>query len=143
MLVENTHIEFTTIREDFNEYKTENGLILRVKVILMDILQDPVDKSKFSMDLKDIPNVITPIDFDTSSMEIAELEKVTDNDAIKELKFYPIKKPTNIYEIKNAIIIISLKVTSIKLTDKKDKKNSPILRFNSEVSINVINKPIN
>lgn len=141
--MEDTHIEFTTIREDFNDYKTENGLILRVKIILMDILQDTVDKLKFSMDLKDVSNVITPSDFDTSSMEVAEIEKVADNDAIKELKFYPIKTTTNIYEIKNAIIVIFLKVISIKLTNKKDKKNSPILRFTSEANINVINKPIN
>lgn len=140
--MENTHIEFTTIREDFNEYKTENGLVLRVKVIVMDILQDPVNKLKFSMDLKDIPNVISPSNFDTSSMEFAELENVTDNDTIKELEFYPIKTTTNIYEIKNAIIIIFLKVKTIKLTNKKDKKNSPILRFNSEANINVINKSI-
>jgi len=140
----NTHIEFTTIREDFNEFKTENGLVLRVKLIVMDILQDAVDKSKFSMDLKDISNVISPSDFDTSSMELAELEKVTENDVIKELKFYPIKTTTNIYEIRNAIILIFLKVSSIKITNKKDKiKHSPILRFNTEANINVINKPIN
>lgn len=141
--MENTHIEFTTIREDFSEYKTENGLVLRAKVIVMDILQDAVDKLKFSMDLKDISKVIIPSNFDTSSMEEAELENVTDNDIIKELKFQPIKITTNIYEIKNAVIIVFLKVTSIKLTNKKDKENSPILRFNSEASINVINKPIN
>ena len=87
------------------------------------------------MNIKDIPNVITPSNFDTSSMELQELENVTDNDTIKELKFYPIKTTTNIYEIKNAIIIIFLKVKSIKLTNKKDKKNSPILRFNSEADI--------
>lgn len=142
--MENTHIEFTTIREDFSEYKTENGLILRVKITVMDILQDAVDKLKFSMDLKDIATVITPSNFDTSSMENAEFENVTDNDVIKELKFYPIKITTNIYEIKNAIIIVFLKVTTIKLTNKKDKiKHSPILRFNSEATINVINTPIN
>ena len=102
------------------------------------------DKLKFSMDFKDIATVITPSNFDTSSMEDAEFEKVTDNDVIKELKFYPIKTTTNIYEIKNAIIIVFLKVTAIKLTNKKDKiKHFPILRFNSEATINIINKPIN
>ena len=140
--MEDTHIEFTTIREDFNDYKTENGLVLRVKLVLMDIAKDPVDKSKFSADLKDISNVIAPSNFDTSSMESTELEKVTDNDVIKELKFYPIKTTTNIYEIKNAIIIVFLKVKSIRLTNKKDKRNSPILRFTSEANINVVNKPI-
>jgi hypothetical protein len=140
--LEDTHIEFTTIKEDFNDSMTENRLVLRVKLVLMDIVKDPIDQSKFSADLKDISHVIRPSNFDMSSLEVAELENVTDNDSIKELKFFPIKTTTNIYEIKNAIIIVFLKATSIKQTNKKDKKDTPILRFNSEAIINVINKPI-
>ena len=73
-------------------------------------------------------------------MELVEPEKVSENDVIEETKFYPIRSATNIYETKNSIIIIISKVTSIRLTNKKDKKNIPILRYSSEVKINVINK---
>ena len=128
------------IREEFSEYKTENGIILRVKPVLLDIMMPAIEKLDIAVDLRDMSYVIAPSDFDTSSMELVEPEKVSENDVIEELKFYPIRSTTNIYETKNSIIILISKVTSIRLTNKKDKKNVPILRYSSEIKLNVINK---
>lgn len=134
------HIDFTTIREDFNEYEAENGQILRVKLVLVDIVTDSTDKSKFELNIKDISHVITRNEFDTSTMEFAKPDQVTKKDVVKELKFFPTKSVTNIYETKQSIIIIVLKVNSVNLTNKKDETNNPILRFTSEAKINIIVK---
>ncbi len=41
------HIPFTTIREDFCEYRADNGQVLKMKVILTDIAVESTESEGF------------------------------------------------------------------------------------------------
>jgi hypothetical protein len=47
----------------------------------------------------------------------------------------------NIYEIEKAIVMVSLKVDRISLTDKKDPESRPVVKFRSNTLLNVVQKP--
>jgi hypothetical protein len=40
------HVDFSTIREDFNIYEIENGQVLRVKQTLTDIIVEAKENNK-------------------------------------------------------------------------------------------------
>jgi hypothetical protein len=136
------HIQFITIREDFNEYEVENGQTLRFKPSIVDLsIESKVGSNKGSqLGIKDISHVITNDEIDTSSMELSSAEAVTEKDQVRELKFVPNKQIINIYETQKHLILVAPFISKIFLTNKKDKTNSPILRYTYEMNINVIDK---
>ena len=136
------HIQFITIREDFNEYEVENGQTLRFKPPIVDLsIESKVGSNKGSqLGIKDISHVITNDEIDTSSMELSSAEAVTEKDQVRELKFVPNKQIINIYETQKHLILVAPFISKIFLTNKKDKTNSPILRYTYEMNINVIDK---
>src|SRR5215218_2552469 len=125
------HVEFTTVKEDYNEYEVENGQILKFKISLADItVEVKEDGNKGSqLGLKEVSHVITDVEIDTSNMELSSAEQVTEEDQKEELKFHSNKRVVNIYETQKHIIIMAPSVLKIFSTDKKDKTDSPILRF--------------
>jgi len=137
-----THLDFTTIREDFNEYHVENGQILKVKTLLTNIsVEIREDGTKSShLGLKDFSTVVTNIPIDTSNLESASAELVTEKDHIKELKFERVKEIVNIYETKGFLILLALRVINVFLTNKKDNTDSPILRYTHNTTISLIGK---
>ncbi len=136
------HARFTTIREDFNEYECENGQILKAKQILADILhtEDEAGKPMSNFGFKDVSTVITPTPIDTSDLEFIPREQVTEKHVVKELKFKVIREVINIYESKNSIILISPRVSNIRLTNKKDETGSPLIRYTTNTGMSVIPK---
>lgn len=135
------HINFNTVREDFNEYKVENGQVLKIKRILVDVIADIGNgKPKTSMGLKDFSHVFTTTKIDTLDFEYSTPEHVTEKDQIRELQFITLKENVNIYETKKELILINLHLQKIFLTNKKDITNSPILRYESLSTISVLDK---
>lgn len=136
------HVEFTTIKEDFNEYEVQNGQVLKFKVSLADILVKAKDDgSKESvLGLKDVSHVITDVKIDTSKMELGTSEGVTEEDQREELQFRLRKQVVCIYETKSHIIAIAPTILKIYSTNKKDNANNPILRFTYGVAMNTIDK---
>jgi hypothetical protein len=135
------HINFNTIREDFNEYKVENGQILRVKSIMVDLATETENgKSKTRVGLKDFSHVLTTIKIDTSGYEYSTPEQVTENDQIRELQFTTTKENINIYETKKVLVLIGSHVQKIFLTNKKDHASSPIIRYESPCIISILDK---
>jgi hypothetical protein len=125
------HIKYTTIREDFSEYEIENGQILKFKLTLSDIINEKKDGKDVSMmGLKDVSAVITNRTIDTSALEYAPFEGVTEKDEKEELKYKPIKEIVNIYETQKTIILLAPVVKKVMSTSKKDGDGNPILRFN-------------
>jgi hypothetical protein len=136
------YLQLTTVREDFNEYEIENGQLLKTKNILMDLIEDEGGKlgKQGSIGFQTVSHVRTPILIDTTNLELALPEQVTDNDIVQELKFKIIKEIINIYESEKTIIFTDTQMEKIFLTKKKDKDGNPILRFRSGLNINVIPK---
>ena len=135
-------IEFTTIREDFSEYEAENGQILRAKEAVIEIINRIDDgKKKARLKFSIISNVVTPNPIDTSTLELeTDPNKVTAEYQVKELSFRPLKEIVNIYETKNAIILLIPIMQKIFLTSKKDANNAPHLRFSLMSDVSIIEK---
>jgi hypothetical protein len=136
------HTKFTTLREDFNEYHVENGQILKMKIILVDITVQTGEngQKRSNLALKYFSHIITDIHIDTTNLEYASEEQVTEKDEIKELWFQSIKEVVNIYETQKNLILISPILRRVMLTNKKDKEGAPILRIGYEAAINAIDK---
>lgn len=132
-------INYSTLREDYSAFECENGQILRIKTTIMNIIFDE-DTKKTGIEFKDISNVFTPTTIDTSDYEESTSEQVTQEHERERLVFTPIKQVINIYETDRSLIIIYPVIERIFLTNKKDKKGDPILRYHSKNSVNVIDK---
>lgn len=134
--------EFSTIREDYNVYKIENGQILKVKSEITDIINVTDDNGKTTGKVKTQTSsiVITPQGMDTTGLE--ESDTATEKDQTKELKFEVVKDGvTNIYETKKSLILTGVKVEQVFATNKKNKLNEPLLRFTSLNVISLVEKP--
>jgi hypothetical protein len=140
------YIPFETIREDYNEYQLENGIILRIKQMLASVLMhtepEPYGKKSFSADFRDVSVILTPEGLDTSRLESVYPDEVTERDETEEMRFTTIREIINIYETKNSLFIIAPHITKIALTNKKDKKtNLPIIRYASDTMVSTVSKP--
>ncbi len=136
------HISFTVIREDFCEYMTENGQLLRFKSVVMDIFNEEKDgKVTAGINFNEVSHVISYQEVDTTGFEIAEVALVSQEDEIRELQFSTKKEVMNIYETDKTIILAAPHVEKIFLTNKKVKSGSPILRYRSITAVNAIPKP--
>lgn len=134
-------VEYSTIRSDYNIYKVENGQILKLKLEVIDVINEIEEDGKPTADIKTqiISPVITPNDIDTTGLEYS-LE-VKESDQTGELKFETLREVINIYETKKSFIISAIKLDKIFATNKKNKKNEPVLRFGSINALDVIEKP--
>jgi hypothetical protein len=136
------HIDFITIREDFNVYEIENGQILKVKQILTDVVVETIEDNKkiSNLGLKEFSTLITNIEIDTSKLEYATPDQITEADEVKELQFRSIRELVNIYETNKSLILLVPKLQKVFLTNKKDHANAPILRYKIITSFNLIDK---
>jgi len=142
------YIDFTPIKEDYSIYELENGQRLKFRQYVSTIVKNPDlpkkdGKEAADFGMKTDSYVETPIEIDTSELEEADKNNVTQDDVVKELKFKIIKEPVNIYETEKSIILIISKTTKVYLTNKKDKTGNPIIRFTSTIAFTTMEKPIN
>ena len=78
------HIKFTTIREGLSEFEVENGQLLKVMVVATDIFIEEKEGQKLPvLGLKELSVVITDVEIDTSGLEYADKEQVTQKDEAK------------------------------------------------------------
>lgn len=143
MLSVEKHVNFITIREDFSEFEAENGQILKIKKVITDLIEQPVENSLFQakVQMQDVIHVITTKKIDTDGMVTADLTSLTDKDIIENLSFKPKKIVLNIYETETFILLVGIQVTSIGATNKLDVTGNPYLRFRTNFEINIILKP--
>ncbi len=137
------YIGYTTVRQDFSEYQTEEGLVLRMMTILTDIRleTDETNKTRNSyIGTKDITKVLMTKPFDTTKMELGHPDQVTEKDEIRNLEFAPIKEVINIYETAKNLILLTSRVERVGLTNKKDREGLPILRFSVLTGVNLVDK---
>lgn len=134
-------IEYSTIRDDFSVYEIENGQILKAKTSLVDLtnLTDDQGIKKGGAKIQPYSYVITPPDVEKYDIDYT-VGQPTEKNQVKELKFKIIKEIVNIYETKKLLILAGLKVEKVFLTNKMDKKKSPLLRYQSLNGVDVIEK---
>jgi hypothetical protein len=115
------HIPFIPLKEDFNEYRVENGQLLKVKTVLTDVAVETLEPGKKTsrLGVKDFSIIITDVDIDVSKMEYATPEQISDVDVVGELRFTTVKESVNIYEIQKLLILIATRVDKIFMTNKK------------------------
>jgi hypothetical protein len=117
------HISFNIVREEYSEYEIETGQRVRIKYTLTDVVREIKDSDQsLLLRSKDISVVVPAFDIDTSNMEYASTDQVTEKDIVKRYHFRPIKEIINIYEIEYAIILLACKTKEIALTNKKTKR---------------------
>lgn len=134
-------VGYTTIREDFSEYKCDNGQILRVKTGITNIFQDEDgEKPKIGVDFRDVSKTFATEPVDTSDLESGTAGQVTDDDNVRELAFEVLKETANIYETDDLIIVLVPVMRNIYLTNKKDRGGDPILRYKIQNSCSIIDK---
>lgn len=135
-------IEFTTIRDDFCEYEIENGQILKAKTSIINVVnfKDKDGNVKGGVGLQPYSNVITPSDVERYGIEFTK-GPATEKDQVKELSFKTKREIMNVYETKKSIILVGFRMQKIFLTNKVDDRNAPILRYQSNNAVNVIDKP--
>ena len=136
------YLDYVTVREDYNTYEAENGQLLKSKVSVIDFIEKDEAQGGESGNLgfRHVSNVYTTKPIDTSNLEEKEPNDVTEDNVVKELKFTIKKESINIYESEKLIILIDDHVEKIFLTDKKDKKGNPILRYRVDMGVSVIPK---
>ena len=136
------YIDYTPIRQDFSEYQTEEGLVLRMMTIVTDIRLE-IDKNNNKnafIGTKDIAKVLVTQPFDTSQMGLGHPEHVTEKDEVRNLRFTPTKEVINIYETSKNLILLTSRIERVGLTNKKDKDGVPILRFGVLTGLNIVDK---
>jgi hypothetical protein len=114
------HIGFTIIREDFNEYEIENGLHLRLKPVVSDMVRK-VDKNSFVLISDLISKIIMLFKKDPSN----ELRY----DVTKELQFRPLKETISIYETEKTIVLVVYQLERVFPTNEKNNEGTPNLRM--------------
>ena len=136
------HLDYDTVREDYNIYEIENGQVLKFKISIIAFSEKDDVKGGISGNLgfRTISEVYATKPIDTSNLEESTADEVTDDDAVKELQFTIKKESINIYESENLFILVNDRVEKIMLTNKKDNKGDPILRFRVDMGINTIYK---
>ncbi len=73
-------------------------------------------------------------------MEESTPDAVTDDDVVKELKFTIKKESINVYESEKHFVMVDDRVEKTMLSNKKDKKGNPILRYRVDMGVNVVPK---
>ena len=136
------HLDYDTIREDYNVYEIENGQILKSKVSVVDFIEKDEAKGEISGQLgfMNISEIYTTKPIDTSDLKESTQDKVTDDDVVKELKFTIKKESINIYESEKLFLLVGDRVEKIMLTNKKNNKGDPIVRYRIDMGVNVVPK---
>jgi len=131
-------IEFKVVWEDWDVYKLENNLLLKVKIPLTRITdsgeRDAEGNAKLSFDGSPLLRVQGDIELNEPSQDqIIDLTK----DLVKKLNFEVISEGVQIYYIPEAKQLLMLKYNPQEIwqTSKNDQDGYPIHHVNAKISI--------
>ena len=134
------YVNFKTVREDFNVYEIPGKFTLRSKQSIISIKTDDNNMEFLRPSLRSV-SIIEPVTgFSVSELKQKSVSEVTDDDITDELKFVVTQSSMNIYETEREIIIIDDPVEHIFMTHYKDENDIPIIRFRSNIGMNIIPK---
>ncbi|MDA7939150.1 MAG: hypothetical protein MPJ04_01215 [Nitrosopumilus sp.] len=128
-------INYTTIREEFTNYKCENKLILRHKPVLAAMYGNHDLPS--TLDIEEIRVTIVGKGW-TPNKQASIMREHNEKDY--DLRWEPIKPVINIYETDTNLLFLYPVMTRIFLEEISDKNGNPKLSCTSRTIINVIDK---
>ena len=124
-MVESRYADFKTIKEVWNEYKLEDGTIVKLRFILIKLINQP---NGFGIGSTIIVGIFPSPDLiglpSQAIYSPQELEKSIEK---KDLQFEPVKEDWNVYELKDrSKLSIKPILVSISRTNLHDQHGEPI-----------------
>ena len=124
-MVESRYADFKTIKEVWNEYKLEDGTIVKLRFILIKLINQP---NGFGIGSTIIIGIFPSPDLiglpSQAIYSPQELEKSIEK---KDLQFELVKEDWNVYELKDkSKLSIKPILVSISRTNKHDQHGEPI-----------------
>lgn len=124
-MVESRYADFKAIKEGWNEYKLEDGTTVKLRFILIKLINQP---NGFAISSTIVPGVFPSPDLigypSLATYSPQELEKSIEK---KDLQFESVKEDWNVYELKDrSKLSIKPILVSISRTNKHDQHGEPI-----------------
>ncbi len=137
-----TRLEFKVVREDWSQYRLDDGTILKVKL-------SPTQFKEHLVEVEGRPpvdvgfNTVTfkePSDDDTG--EPSTDTSITTEDYIREMSFEKIEEIMNIYDVPEKFIVhIRTQVVKVHKTSKFDKNGNRIYNIENKAALSVTPYP--
>ena len=128
-------IEFSIEREGWNEYKLSDGCLLKMKFVLIKVLQtfDAQGNPSFGFNSQNLLAVYAPKKVKGKPQKQKYSAKELAESVIDDVDFKTIKEGWNIYHLKDGTKLeIKLILTRAGKTDKFDPTGAPIYLTNSQ-----------
>lgn len=124
-MVESRYVDFKTTKEVWNEYKLEDGTIIKLKFILIKLFKEP---NGLGLNSTIITGAIPSPDlFGTPSQSTYSPEELAKSIEEKDLEFEPIKEDWNVYELADkSKLSVKPILVSVSRTNKHDQHGEPI-----------------
>jgi hypothetical protein len=136
------HVDFTTIREGFYEYELEDGLHLRVKPTVIDVITKIVSNENAGSG-SGIRSGLTLI-FEVFSKVISSLDDLSRQytyEENKSIRFRSLQTVVNLYETQSAIILFDYQLQRLFATKQRDNEGLPVFRQEGNTEVRVVQKP--
>ena len=125
-------VEFSIVREKWNEYRFENEIKCKLRFSPTKILTSlPGDKPGFQ-------NISIVYAITTNFDKEEELSKIP---AGKLITFETVEEPMNIYDIGHAILVVVNHLETVSKTDKIDLNNKPVFNWGMKISASPVSYP--
>jgi len=136
MLKNYEYLEFETVREDWNEYKIEDGTLLRIKFVMIKILRREIPGGyDFRFNSNTIIGIHSP-EIGEPTNERYTLEELSKSIVKTDMEFKPLNKEEiwNKYVIKKdgSEIMVKIEITNIIKTNKYDEYGDPIYQIQTQ-----------
>jgi len=119
------YIDFETSKEVWNEYKLEDGTIIKLKFILIKIIKE---NTKYSLNSQMVTGAIPSPDLiGTPSQGIYSPQELEKSIEKKDLQFETVKEDWNIYELNDGSkLSVKPILVSVSRTNRYDQQGEPI-----------------
>ena len=136
MLKNYEYLEFETVREDWNEYRIEDGSLLRIKFVMIKILRREIPGGyDFRFNSNTIIGIHSP-EIREPTNERYTPEELSKSIVKTDMKYQPLDKKEiwNKYVIKkdNSEIMVKIVITNIIKTNKYDEYGDPIYQIQTQ-----------
>ncbi len=131
------YADFKTMKEDWNEYKLEDGTTIKIKTILIKLINQP---NGFGINSTNAIGVFVPSDIvGTPSKTIYSPQELEQSIVKKDLKFDIVKEDWNVYQLKDGSkLSIKPVLVAVSRTNKYDPNGEPLYQIQAQQMIKKI-----
>ena len=134
---EEHRVDYTTVREDWSEYKTNDGTSVKVKLTLTELIEIGQRTGKFKFGIKGIMfKQPTPDDMPKPD------EKQDDEEKVETIEFTKVRDSLNIYDVPERFLFLNKpKLEKLEKTNKFNSKGKRIWKYLIGCAINIVKYP--